>query len=318
MDNHEIQTFSQQPHINRQQPLKSIWAIDPYDDEHYPHLDSISEIRSFLGGSFQNTIPVFISGPQDLGLFSVNEKIQEFLKNYPVGHLPDAKVIRTESADKKVWVAELLKVAQVEGAEALILSSHGKRGLSKLLVGSFAEDLLEVSPYPIFFLSSEPQKRSNHVLFATDFSDDSKVSFFELMKLISGTDKELILFHAISLPVTSIGVPHFGGEIGPSFGGPYWLEQSKWAEEESAHWMKEAQQLGFKIRFHSVVEEALSQPGPAVLHFAESENVELIALASHGRKKGQFFFGSVTYDVLASKKFNVWACGPRFYSEHQH
>lgn len=293
-------------------PRKLIWAIDPYDSEHHPHIESLEGIREYVGGSLSETTPVFISGPQDLGIFSVNEKIQEYLQRYSVDHFKDPRILKTESTHKKKWVELLLKEAIELQAEALILSSHGKKGISKFLVGSFAEALLEASPFPLFFLSSEPQGRSGPVLFATDFSQDAKAAFFEFLKLVDGSQKEIILFHSISFPATSIGLPQFTGELESSFPSFAWQEQNKWAEAEAMRWVSEARSSGASVRFRPVIEEALSGPGDAVLHFAERENVSLIALVSHGRTRGQLFFGSVTRDVLDSKKFNIWACGPRF------
>ena len=44
---------------------------------------------------------------------------------------------------------EIVRLAQVEKADLIVLGTHGRRGLSRALVGSVAEQVLRTSPVPV-------------------------------------------------------------------------------------------------------------------------------------------------------------------------
>ena len=69
-------------------------------------------------------------------------------------------------------VDEFLNHAERMDAGLIVVSSHGRRGFPRMLFGSFAETLLNLSNVPLLFLNHNPRLPNTsfeRVLWATDF-----------------------------------------------------------------------------------------------------------------------------------------------------
>jgi nucleotide-binding universal stress UspA family protein len=59
--------------------------------------------------------------------------------------------------------AEILRVAAEAKADLIVLGTHGRSGLSRLLMGSVAEDVLRKAPCPVLTVKTPPRpERSGH------------------------------------------------------------------------------------------------------------------------------------------------------------
>lgn len=290
--------------------LSALWAVDPFDTEHLPNQDALAQARLHIGGSFENTVPVFVCSPYFIDPLSPQEKVRNYLSSLQVSSIQAPQILVSESEKKKDWVRTLLDEAKMKNAELIILTNHGRKGLSKLLAGSFAENLLKESHLPILFLGENPPSEShwNRVLFATDFSEDSHRSLLEFLNFTSMTATELLLFHAITMPTGALSGTHLGG-VPANFSGIFWEQQVAWAKKEAKHWIASAKRLNLKTHLHTIVNESVGNPALAVLDMAHREGVSLIGLSSQGPK---FFFQSVTEDVLSFSDFEIWVTGPRY------
>lgn len=52
---------------------------------------------------------------------------------------------------------ELVNYADQQGADLLVLGTHGRTGLMHLLMGSFAETVMRQSHLPLLIIRSEPE-----------------------------------------------------------------------------------------------------------------------------------------------------------------
>lgn len=59
--------------------------------------------------------------------------------------------IATESGDASTWI---LRVADETGADAIIVGTHGRKGLSHLLLGSIAEKVIRSARVPVVTVRS--------------------------------------------------------------------------------------------------------------------------------------------------------------------
>ncbi|MEZ0393292.1 MAG: universal stress protein [Pseudobdellovibrionaceae bacterium] len=298
-----------------EQATNALWAIDPFDTDKTPTPESIDFARAHLGGSFVNTTPLFVCGPHFSEVLMPLERVRHYLQEFSTGPIRTPEIIRTTSEKKSEWVEEVLKAAKEKNSQLIILTNHGRRGLSKFLVGSFAESLLEISPLPVLLLGQEvaEDSRKDRALFATDFSSESREAFFEFIRFLAPSFKELLLYHAVAMPSGAVVANQLGGA--PFYFSPeLWLEQVNWAKSESKNWLSQIKQMDLprSLHIHTVIQEAFGDPGPAILKLAEREGISLIGMNSHGKKQHSFFFSSVTKDVLSSDQAEVWACGPQF------
>jgi nucleotide-binding universal stress UspA family protein len=56
----------------------------------------------------------------------------------------------------------ILAVAQQTHADAIVIGSHGRRGLRRLVLGSVAEHIVRVSPVPVFVVRCSPRAAKHH------------------------------------------------------------------------------------------------------------------------------------------------------------
>jgi len=77
-----------------------------------------------------------------------DRRMQEFVEEH-FGSFPDIKslVVAGDAAE------EILKYAESEGIDLLIIGTHGRKGLEKIIFGSVAERVIKSSPVPVLLVN---------------------------------------------------------------------------------------------------------------------------------------------------------------------
>jgi nucleotide-binding universal stress UspA family protein len=104
-----------------------------------------------------------------------------------------------------VWpvLAEVLKQREID---LIIMGTHGRTGIQKLLLGSSAEEIFRRSHAPVLTIGpavrsgSHSAGRFRCVLFATDFNAVSAASVSFAVSLAQENQSRLVLLHAIPKP----------------------------------------------------------------------------------------------------------------------
>ena len=88
---------------------------------------------------------------------AAEEMMEEFIKKMRKAH-PDQIPIKKAKPLLVVGtpVTRILEIAKKKKASMIILGSHGRTGLSHLLVGSKAERVVQLSPIPVTIVKSSP------------------------------------------------------------------------------------------------------------------------------------------------------------------
>jgi len=76
-------------------------------------------------------------------LQGAEKKLQEFVEDHFRGVSPKARVVLGDAAD------EILNYAQSEGVDLIIMGTHGRRGLERIIFGSVAERVVKNSQVPV-------------------------------------------------------------------------------------------------------------------------------------------------------------------------
>ena len=100
----------------------------------------------------------------------------------------------------------LASLAEEKNADLIVLGTHGRRGLKKLVLGSTAERIFRHVPCPV--LTVGPQTRNQDmardriapILFVTDFCAGSQHALPYAVSLARANHSRLILLHAVSPP----------------------------------------------------------------------------------------------------------------------
>jgi nucleotide-binding universal stress UspA family protein len=105
--------------------------------------------------------------------------------------------------------SELKKAIDKNDVDLVVLGTHGRSGLGKLLLGSIAEEIFRATECPV--LTVGPHSISNHVttgelrevLFATDFASELKAPAAYAVSLAQEFQARLVMLHVI--PETKTG-----------------------------------------------------------------------------------------------------------------
>ena len=109
----------------------------------------------------------------------------------------------------------ILDFAEAEGADLLIMGTHGRRGPAHLLMGSVTSEVLRRAHLPVLVVPSRdarPAGRLRRVLAATDFSRPSLDAAATARDLAAATGSSLELFHVV--PELEVPLPMNPGGLG--------------------------------------------------------------------------------------------------------
>jgi nucleotide-binding universal stress UspA family protein len=291
-----------------------VWAIDPLEREARPSRASFAALSRWAKTMGWEIQPVSVATPtmKDLerGLLGsvnhVQSALDAYLKLYP--KVRRGRVLVNEHSSQGGAVSKLLRYAKQECAAAVAVSSHGRSGLDRLVLGSFAETLLETSPLPVFFLNHgapKAEKRRNVVLFPTNFSADSRAVYQEFLQAASGTKLEVVLFHGISYPL------QLDTGMGTYLPDGYMEDQKNWADSEGRRWVEDAKKRNVKAKFLLHAAGIGFMNGETVLEAAKEVGASAVVMNTTGSAVGRMLIGSVAYPVFRSNKVLTLMFGPK-------
>jgi len=102
-----------------------------------------------------------------------------------------------------VWTAVEQAVA-ASNADLLVLGTHGRTGLQKLMLGSVAEEVFRKATVPVLTIGPHVRGgahgggRFHRVLYATDFSAEAKAAAPYALSLAQEAQAQLVLLHVMT------------------------------------------------------------------------------------------------------------------------
>jgi nucleotide-binding universal stress UspA family protein len=192
---------------------------------------------------------------------------------------PTTPVLRTGSAAEAI-----LETALSERASLIALTTHGRTGAARWVLGSVAERVLQASPIPVLVARSFPStvcrgklesQPIRNFLVPLDGSRHSLGALEPVLNLARTVDAHVTLLHVTE----------------PS---PY---DGRWDSPDET--LKEADQFLRAACIPARVEHRKGDPAEVILKTAEEEGIDLVAMTSHGRTgPSRWIFGSVAAKVL--------------------
>ncbi|MBA2540002.1 MAG: universal stress protein [Deltaproteobacteria bacterium] len=103
------------------------------------------------------------------------------------------------------WHA-MVELAEADGSfDLIVMGTHGRTGLKRLLIGSIAEKVVRHAPISVLVVRGNPDgPRFDHVLCPVDFATDSPRVIERAETFVGGS---LDLLHVIELPLAASGDP---------------------------------------------------------------------------------------------------------------
>ena len=275
-----------------------IWAVDPDDETLKPSASSLGFLESI------NIYPVAVASPdQDI----TQNKLNTYLEGIGISNYHPPIVLISDSYDRDDCIKKLLAYAFENKASAIALSSHGRKGIDRLVMGSFAEKLLNISPLPILFLTDSNYDLSKKAIFATDFSKNSEVALRNFILFCEGCIDEIIIFHAGRTLVETLGVYSAIGV--PAMFPNNFLRKTDEDEKELSVWANKYKNNNSQIKITTMVMDSPNTVSKSILEACKKRKVELIGVSSTLRPWERTIFGSVSKDIFRSGIVPVWVWG---------
>jgi nucleotide-binding universal stress UspA family protein len=156
----------------------------------------------------------------DFGRLDAERDMKAFLRGDSLGDIPH-EVLLEQGA---IWDVLSESITRDE-IDLLVLGTHGRGGLKKVILGSVAEELFRLASCPVLTVGpavpAEPAGAKDfcRILFATDFGPASLNALPYAISLATESKARLILLHVV-MPVPVVDV------------GPYWYPGTDLVEQQ--------------------------------------------------------------------------------------
>lgn len=186
----------------------------------------------------------------------------------------------------------ILSYAAERDISVIVLGTHGRSGVRRLVLGSVAEEVVRKAPCPVLTVgrgaTAASSLQGGTLLVPIDFSEYQVRLLAHARELARMYDMTLALFHAIELK----GLPDaYGVYANPPEPGVL-TDRTKEVIEKRANELREK-------GIHTRVLVRNGHPAVEILDAADELDVNLLAIATHGRSGvDRMLMGSVAEKVL--------------------
>ena len=191
----------------------------------------------------------------------------------------------------------ILDVTRRVPADLVVMGTHGRLGVKRVLLGSVAEQVLRSAPCPVLVVPPHdavpPSTVSfTHIVCAIDFSASSLAALTWALSLAEEADAHLSLLHVIEVPpelrVSAVVTDRNLEELHAAFEAETLSRLRKLVPAHAAE-------------FCSVeTATAAGAAGHAILQFASERKADLIVMGAQGQGAlERWIFGSKTRDVVS-------------------
>jgi len=202
----------------------------------------------------------------------------------------------------------LERYAKLNGIDLIVISSHGRRGLARLSLGSVTDSLIRGTTIPVLvvkanasYLTPEMSQEFHRIVVPLDGSSLAEQILDPVIPLAKLEGKEIVLLHVLA-PLEE------WYDEGESRRLPWWKKQVASAQ---AYLSSRADRIRLQGAAAKVDVVAGDNAAKAITDYARSEGADLIAIATHGRGGlARVVRGSVADDVIKSSTCSILVLNP--------
>ena len=198
----------------------------------------------------------------------------------------------------------ILAYVEDQDIDLIVMGTHGRRGLSRVLLGSVTEAVVRRAPCPVFVVRSDEEAVSSQhavrrILVPIDFSDASHEAIRHATEIAQTYGAEIHLLHVVE----EVVYPSAYG-----MGDAYFPTQNviKKVEETLAEMARD--EIGYE---HIMIAAVVGYAPLSIIDYAEENEVDLIVIATHGRSGFErMLLGSVAERVIRQAPVPVFIVKP--------
>lgn len=299
---------------------KVLWAIDAFHEDAKTQLQAGKAVKLLFK---ENPVTLHPVSVLSLGRYNpesrsfpdkwselataAQKNLEKLLVSSKIPNLEKSHMVKQEGNGVTGAVETFLTYALEEGADMIVVSSHGRKGAKRLFLGSFAETLVLHSPLPVLVLNpkTEAREKLKHILFPTDFSDTSKEAYERVLKLARVLSCKVLLFHKLEMLHPDFGypfvVPPVSKEIVKAFAKEYHGMGEAWVER--------GRKQNVEVKFY--LNHTPGYTVDDILKVAKKHAAStLIAMASQSGPVKSVLLGSLTRQVLRNATCPVLVIHP--------
>ncbi len=167
----------------------------------------------------------------------------------------------------------VIEESKKQDVDLIVMGSAGTSGLKEIIIGSNTEKVVRHSDIPVLVVKKDTKKLVvNNIVFASDFSDESKNKFKDVLDFAAIFDATLHLLY--------VNTPHN-------------FNTTKYVNEKISNFIADFKMDKFDITIYNDISIE-----KGILNFANDIDADLIALNTHGRSGlSQLFNGSIGQEL---------------------
>jgi len=297
-------------------PIRIVWAVDPLGEEpgyqvagaeflaKLGERASVEVFPIYLYGSYPLEYPLYEPPALDPAVRAeAMAAMAAIRERHAIAGLKDLEILVAGYTSLKEGVVKLVEHAEALEVDAVFATTHARKGVSRWIIGSFAEALMERSTVPLLILNPESKVewRPDAALFATDFSTESRSAFRKFLPFARALRAKVSIYHQKSHPLSEGVAPAFGGVAMTMTDRDH---DARSSESFAQEWRGVAESEGVEAEMIVDPKLALS---PADGALAKAEDLGAwIAIAAQGKPVPVAIFGSNARHILRDSRVPVW------------
>ena len=213
------------------------------------------------------------------------EEIEESIRK-KLNKISDEHIEPDYKGDVQVHIGNPAQsiVEVAEDYDIIIMSTHGRTGFSRFLLGSVAEKVLRMAKVPVMVVEDESDVSDfKNILVTTDFSDNAKAAYPKALEIAKKTGGSIDILHILSFDQFE------DDETDPSI-KKIREQRMNLIEKEYFH------EMGDKVKSYTLVSD--DSPHAAIQKYVKSTPYNLIVMSTIGKT-------GINYLMLGSTTANV-------------
>jgi nucleotide-binding universal stress UspA family protein len=203
----------------------------------------------------------------------------------------------------------ILEYAKKEACDLIVVGTHGRRALGRLLMGSVTQELIRNSSVPVMVVKTtknpeEHAQNYDRVLIPIDFSDMSMKALEYGIRFANFLKADVHLVHTVDTPAIN--------SLKSMYPFPAMMLPDTVDLNVDPTLSKAIKDKGIVGNWK--VATLFGDPAEEILHYASKNNCGFIVMGTHGRKGlERTFLGSVTAVVASKSEIPVITVSPMKY-----